>query len=220
MLDLILISIGVIALIGGYSWLNRERGKPSEDRFKGTNKIVIYSIMTLFQLAVIFMVYRTDIDAKTYALYMVDFPITALCFAFGWGKYFPHGRETWGGSKLYEEKEFAPADWWANWRHGKWVAGKDEAWIKKWQTSGMNARWFIPFGLVKFPYLAWVFENPWILISSLICSQMGWAYRWAFKDFTSTSLKKAEYLTGALLGLASSVIVITKLFKKKDKSDD
>lgn len=207
---------------------NRVRGMGSEDKPKFLpNKVSVYLILTIIYISSMFIIdFKGMLAAGTILGYVIPntqewmlqgslFTNLWLCFAFGWGKYFPHGLNKMGENYIYKEKEFWPADQLANFFVGKWDEPKPIDWVKKWQTVGMCGRFGFTFGFLLFPLMAAINES-WLTLLGVPGSFLvGYIYRLAFVDHDSKSLVKAEHWTGILLGFLTAMPIWSKYLKNK-----
>lgn len=229
--------VSCLFLVGGFTYMNRVRGSDKKPPFM-PSKIAVYAAMslllTLTLTATDFELMSGKASLYGYAvslfgykpmmgpfLFLGDFLSNFLCFVWGWGKFFPTGWNfTPDGRPLWEEKEFPPAEWVANAVVGKWGREMSTDWVKKWQAVGMSARFGLTFGLIKFPFLGACLGSVVVSISGLFMALAGVVYYSAFKKHTEKSVPLSEYLVGALLGLLSSVAIISRVKKKQGNKKD
>lgn len=188
--------IGV--LIVGFAALNVARGQgwfPS--------KVIAYALMALLAAAGFYLegAWLAPDFARIGAVFAAAFAGLWFSFAFGWGKFFPTGWNTTpDGRNLYEEEEFAPAEFMANLIVGRWNQQMLPAWVKKWQTVAMTFRFLLTFTLVSFPVLAFATGDWKTSLCGLPMGLAGLAYRAGFIKHNGDSVKISEAITGALLG--------------------
>lgn len=229
---MIIATLLTLVIIVSFGYLNRIRG--AKKPWYLPNKLVCYAAMTLiwvggqFLLDTSAMLERGTIlgyaipYTQEWMLHSVIFFLLWLCFAPGWGKFFPAGGNysasplpEYGGKPLWLEDEFPPAQWMANLIIGKWEKEESKSWVQNWQTVAMSFRFFFTFGLILFPYMSAITENYlYIIYSGLGTILVGPIYRWAFTKHNTRSIVKAEYGTGILIGLLLAIPIMRR--KKRD----
>lgn len=207
--------LSLLLVIIAYIFGNRERGKTK--RIFNLPKIGIYAMLAALFIGVSFIVapeYMLLPFTIPFTDYMIPIWCAALavellgnwiCFAFGWGKIFPHGENELNGSKIYLEREFWPAEKIADLVVGKWDKPMPRDFVRKWQTVAMCARFFLTFGAFKYPLFALIYNQWLLIIIGIVFSVLaGIGYNIAFKKHTEESAIKAEYYAGLALGLANA----------------
>lgn len=219
--------IATIVLIGGYAYDNRIRGSHDKPWWI-PGKWAAYAWFTIMMSLATWAVYGKELfdlvpifgmEVARWKLLAMDYPITWLCFSFGWGDFFPHGRKDLiSDMSSGRKKEFWLADTLADKIHGELHSGRTSEWLKKWQTTAMNFRFGLTFGLLKFPWLAFTFSDWRIALLGIPMFFSGYLYRFAFVKHDENSIPKAEMMVGALLGLMTSGILWLRV-RKKDRKD-
>jgi len=226
MMEQLFLIISTLLLTAGYAYDNRVRGSADKPWYI-PGKWAAYAWFTILLTVCTWFYYGqelfhlipipfTNYSMEMWQLLLIDYPITWFCFAFGWGDFFPHGRKDLiSDMSMGRKKEFWPADTLANIIYGNLHSGRDSKFLKNWQTIAMSFRFGLTFGLLKFPFLAFVFEDWRIALLGIPMFLAGPIYRIAFIKHDKYSIPKAEYMIGALIGILTAMIFWMR--RKNDK---
>lgn len=124
----------------------------------------------------------------------LSFGIDWACNSFGWGDFFPHGRVSRTG-------DFKPAAWLADKKYDLVTE------TKNWQTLAMSYRFFLTFGLIGTPLLAYAVDSWWYLLAAPLYMLSGIIYRSALTPETKESEKDGHIYNGLLMGSIRGAIL-------------
>jgi len=158
-------------------------------------KVLVYAISCS-----IWCLYLSFYTADFWKYGLVIFFTNWLCYSWGWGKFFPHGRNT------SKEREFLPATAIADslWGHQDNLSIRL---LRYWQATAMSMRFFLTFGLIKVPLLAYLLESPQFLGAASLYLFVGAIYYYFFKNEDEYSVRKSELAVGLLQGFINGSII-------------
>lgn len=199
-----------VGLIAFFCVTERMRGSGASVIF--TNKIVIPIYRSVYLFGMHYWLWGpmpTLLDSFVPGIWGY-IAAAALCsalqswgYVYGWGKYFPDGKDT------STEKENTRITGWANTlfkQNYKEIATAKER--KAWQTLAMCLRWGDP--LVGFaPYVivtSALFLNPWLLLGIPAYYFCGLCYLAGFSLRPGKPVTAAEYINGLYIGLLHGAV--------------
>ena len=155
-------------------------------------KVIVYGIQGLVTACCF---YTTDDNFYVYGV--AAFFISWLCNSFGWGDFYPHGRSSNTG-------DFYPARWCAD------LFFNEHQSTIKWQTTAMGFRFFLTFGLLGTPLLAYIASNWAYLAVAPLYLLCGGIYRLCLINESTKSIRSAELFNGAYMGAIFGILLFCK----------
>lgn len=202
--------MAALFLIPIYSFLFRLRGKTAARKITNPSEIadwmnelkdyspkpLIFAYWTLLSFTLLY--FTTDMGMYALLLFAAaHYAGSFLQYLPEFGKYFP-----FSPFNTSQEKGIKLVDRLADWSAGEYHIESSLAHGRVWRTHGFRWRWAL-LSAPKFIAVSLVMTNPMPLLAIPLMALVGDIYH------TSNHPKKAEWYTGAYIGLIEALIIIT-----------